>query len=137
MQGELEHGWAEFLQEQGYDCFFTVTFRDPAHSPEAAIWRAKTFLIRYFEGRCERVKAFIVAEPHELGFYHVHGLLDSHGSFELRRSLWSHCFNRHGRCRFEPFESSEAVAVYVMKYCVKQSSSWEMIGGVSLRAKTV
>jgi hypothetical protein len=135
-------GWMDLLRPQGYDCFLTMTF-DPrlgsgaARSPDSALWKAKTFLTRYFEGRRERVKAFIVAEPFELGNYHVHGLVDSHGSAELRFHLWRAAKGRHGRARFEPFESGESVRAYVCKYLLKESTNWEILGAVSPRTKTV
>lgn len=124
----LQDGWVKFLEPMGFDCFFTITYRLPARSWTSAIWRAKKFLIRYYSGRGERARAFIVAEPHELGHYHVHGLLDTHGSFELRRHLWAACKNRHGICRFEPLDDKEAVRIYVTKYCLKESSAWDLIG---------
>lgn len=132
MNDSLLTEWVGLLGKQGYDCFVTMTF-DPsrgagaARSPDAALWRARTFLIRYFSGRRERVRAFLVAEPFELGNYHVHGLLDAHGSAELRFHLWRAAKKRHGRCRFEPFDSAAAVHAYVSKYLLKQSSHWEIL----------
>jgi hypothetical protein len=42
--------------------------------------------------------------------------------------LWAACKNRHGRCRFEALENDQAVRIYVTKYCLKQSSAWELLG---------
>lgn len=128
--------WMGLLEPQGYDCFLTMTF-DPkfnagaARSSDQALWRTRTFLTRYFEGRGERVKAFIVAEPFELGNYHAHGLLDSHGSTELRFHLWRAAKYRHGRCSFEGFNRADSVRAYVCKYLLKESSHWEMLGAAS------
>jgi hypothetical protein len=121
-------GWVKFLAARRYDCFFTMTFQSAARSSDAALHRAEMFLTRYFSGRREKVSAFIVAEPHQLGHYHIHGLLDSHGSFQLRRALWAAGKNRHGRCRFEPLRNGEAVQAYVTKYCLKESAAWLMVG---------
>ena len=128
MDSALLTGWMNFLGPQGYDCFLTMTYAEPARSAEAALWRARVFLTRYFDGRKEKARAFLVAEPHESGFFHVHGLVDSHGSAELRFHLWRAAKRRHGRCRFEPFNSADSVRAYVCKYLLKNASNWEILG---------
>lgn len=131
MPSALQVEWVKLLERCGFDCFFTISPDQKIRgwrSADEAIWRTKIFLVRYFSGRRENVKAFIVAEPYRLGFWHSHGLLDSHGDYLLRRHLWAACKGRIGRNRFEPFKSADAVAVYVMKYCVKDSSVWDLIG---------
>jgi len=124
MNVDLVNGWVEFLGGQHYDCFMTMTFDPAARSGAAAsssiaLWRSREFLIRFFSGRRERAIAFLAAEPFDLGNYHVHGLLDTHGSAELRYHLWRAAKRRHGRARFEPFEDAASVQAYVIKYVMK------------------
>ena len=82
--------------------------------------------------RCEGV---LVAEPHQDGSYHLHGLLEAPGvsNAELDAMTW-YWQGHHGFCRFERPRSQEDAADYCGKYVCKPSSQMYFTRGL-LRAQ--
>jgi hypothetical protein len=76
-----------------------------------------------------QARAFVAAEPHSKGDYHVHGLLSTPvpdvGYFE---GVWSVLFERFGRSRVESVVRPGAVANYCAKYVTKRTSDWDLVG---------
>lgn len=124
--------WVEFLKAREYDTFFTLTFRDPASSEDCALDRAARFLTSAFKLLHIPCSSFIVAEPHRLGNYHVHGLfrlgaLDPESSKLIMSALWKSAWELYGRNRFEPVRDADRVRGYVAKYLVKNSSHYRFV----------
>jgi hypothetical protein len=129
----LQEGWSSFLSRFGFDCFFTLTFRNPAWSAECAVDRACRLLRKFFKHRHMKLDAFVVAEQHLNGCYHVHGMLrlgalsDDQG-VQLLRGLWTLGFNTYGRCQFDLIRSSESVRLYISKYLTKRVADYRLLG---------
>lgn len=129
----VQEGWSEFFSRFGFDCFFTLTFREPSFSAECACDRAERLLRKFFKHRHQKLDAFVVAEQHLNGSYHAHGLLrlgalGREQSIELLRGLWTLGFNTYGRCRFDLIRNQEAVRLYISKYLTKRIADYRLIG---------
>lgn len=130
---ELRAGWNQFLAGQGFDCFFTTTFREPANSAGLAIDRTKRLLTNFYKPIGGNVHAFIVAEEHKSGSFHCHGLmrLGAQGDdiqFAMRKALWESAHQKYGRARFEPVNDADAVRGYVSKYLTKRVCDYAVVG---------
>ncbi|GAI13547.1 unnamed protein product, partial [marine sediment metagenome] len=69
-RGELiKSQYAEFLQGYNWDYVLTSTFRKPRIEPYYALQSVWHELQHYSVAR-----AFLVAEPHQTGDLHIHGL---------------------------------------------------------------
>jgi len=65
----IRQQYAEFLQGYNWDYFLTSTFRQPRKEPYYALQSVWHELQKSFVAR-----AFMVAEPHQSGDLHIHGL---------------------------------------------------------------
>lgn len=69
-------------------------------------------------------RAFIVAEPHQSGDLHTHGImaggLPQQRPINLPWDIWQGLFNRFGRAKVESPRQGEAVSMYCAKYLLKQ-----------------
>lgn len=117
-------GWSEFLGRFGFDCFATLTFKVPAATGQTALRRGIKFLRTFYKPLKRKPFAFLCAEPHQSGSYHVHGLirlesLDEQHGYLMRQGMWEQAHKQYGRARFEPVYSADAVERYIAKYLVK------------------
>lgn len=124
--GRTRQEYAEFIQGYNWDYFLTSTFRSPRKEPYYALKHVYNELSR---GNVKR--AFLVAEPHESGDLHIHGIVAGAGAFEgaklkpeieLPWQLWGRLFKRFGRAKVEACNTRQAVALYCAKYVLKQQS---------------
>jgi len=72
-------------------------------------------------------RAFLVAEPHQSGELHIHGLAASFGpgwqpELALPWDIWGGLFKRFCRAKLEACNSQEAVTGYCAKYLLKEQS---------------
>lgn len=125
--------YAQYLQEQKWDYFITVTFRkrftDSIKAHET-VWETLSGL---WTGR-----AFLAVERHRYpnNACHVHGLVKGIGGPERvigRPSfdsfhLWHNLYVNHGRSMVEEVRSVEDVAAYCSKYVVKRLSEYGFYG---------
>lgn len=134
--GQTRQAYAEFLQGYNWDYFLTSTFRRPRQEPYYALQSV------WHEMNCNSgvARAFLVAEPHQSGDLHVHGLVAGPGGswrpdISLPWDIWSGLFKRFGRAKVEAANSQGAVSMYCAKYLLKQQSRvcdfYELFGGKS------
>lgn len=126
-------GWREMISRYGFDCFFTLTFKYPAQSPELAIDRAKSLLTEFYNSAGGTVAAFVVAEEHKLGTYHAHGLLRLGVSNPYTKALycdalWSLAKLRCGLSRFEVIRELDKCESYITKYILKDIADYRWVG---------
>lgn len=126
-------GWESWLRLQGFDCFFTVTFREPQSSAKAAIRKVSRVLSKFYDSMGGEVAAFLAAEPHVSGVYHVHGLMRlgvSAAEFQAvyLQSLWKAAFDACGRSSFELIRDLDKSLGYVVKYCLKDGREYALVG---------
>ncbi len=128
----VQAGWREFLGRYSWDCFFTMTYRDPARSDMNATGRAERLLTKEFGNLGKNLRAFIVAEAHRSGMYHAHGLLilglEGDWARMMRSELWHAAKAKYGLCRFDMVRDPDAVNTYLTKYMTKAPSDWRLIG---------
>ena len=114
--------YAEWLQGYHWDYFLTSTFRSPRIEPYYAlkgVWN---------ELRKSNVfRGFLVAEPHQSGDLHIHGLVAGRGGswqpvIDLPLDIYAGLFKRFGRAKVEAVNSRELVSSYCAKYLLKQQS---------------
>jgi len=120
--GRIRQDYAEWLKGYNWDYFLTSTFRQPRKDPYYALRIVWYELKRYFVAR-----AFLVAEPHQSGDLHVHGIIAGRGpgwqpEMALPWDIWQGLFNRFGRAKVELCSSQQAAAAYCAKYLLKQQS---------------
>lgn len=130
---DLKESWAKFLERFEFDCFFTLTYRAPATSAILSIDRASRLLGKFYDSLKIPLQSFIVAEQHESGTYHAHGLLrlgtlNKENQVLLCRALWKAGWQKYGRCSFELIRSSEDVRAYVGKYLTKRVADHRFVG---------
>lgn len=118
----IRQQYAEFLQGYNWDYFLTSTFRKPRKEPYYALQSVWHKLREY-----DVARAFLVAEPHQSGELHIHGLASGFGpgwlpDIALPWDIWSGLFKRFGRSTVEACNSQEAVTGYCAKYLLKQQS---------------
>ncbi len=122
-RGDLIRGqYAEFLQGYNWDYFLTSTFRRQRKEPYYALQSVWHRLQNYNVAR-----AFLVAEPHQTGDLHIHGLAAGAGpgwrpEMALPWDIWQGLFKRFGRAKVEACNTQEAVTGYCAKYLLKQQS---------------
>jgi len=120
--GSTRMAYAEWLQGYNWDYFLTSTFRRPRKEPYYALQSVWHELEKYHGDR-----AFLVAEPHQSGDLHVHGLVAGPGpgwvpGISLPWDIYEGLFKRFGRARVESANSQGAVSSYCAKYLLKQQS---------------
>jgi hypothetical protein len=131
---KIQAGWIEFLRRFDFDCWFTITFREPAQSAMLACDRA----VRALRCVTERLKlsgldAFIVGEGHRHGgAYHAHGMLALHALDEAMAKkvlsvFWKISFDLFGINRFSLIRERDAVRKYVSKYITKAPGDWRIV----------
>ena len=114
--------YAEWLKSYNWDYFLTSTFRQPRKEPYYALQSVWHELQDHFVAR-----AFLVAEPHQSGDLHIHGLAAGIGAgwrpeLALPWDIWQGLFKRFGRAKVEACNTQEAVTGYCAKYLLKQQS---------------
>ena len=78
--------------------------------------------------RCEGV---LVAEPHQDGSYHLHGLLEAPGVSDAELgAMGFYWHGKHGFARFDRPRSQEDAADYCGKYCTKEASQMYFTRGL-------
>lgn len=111
--------------------FFTVTFAKPQSHPFTAIHRVTSTM-----DRCFVRKAFVAAEQHESGYWHVHGLLEDTSSRDNLRSeneatvrdYLRHRWSYLGWNRCEPVGNIGGAIGYCTKYILKQTPvEWDFV----------
>lgn len=109
-----------YLQGKVWDAYFTVTFQRPANYARLAIDRVAKAL---YPVR----KAFVAAEPHKLGNYHVHGIAEFHDAdTDADRVLAK--FQKLGFSTMQIARSNGAVSTYCSKYITKELGDYEFLG---------
>jgi len=131
-QDQMIDSWVSMLDEKKYDCFFTLTYREPASSSILAIDRGQRLLRRYFKSLKFRLDAFVVAEQHKSGLYHCHGLLKIPLTNETNvdlflTGLWKIGYEKFGRCSFQKIVDPERVRKYIAKYLLKDGGDWRFV----------
>ncbi len=122
-RGELiRQEYAEWLKSYNWDYFLTSTFNKPRREPYYALQSVWHELQKFSVSR-----AFLVAEPHQSGDLHIHGLAAGRGAgwypeLRLPWDIWQGLFTRFGRAKVEACNSQEAVTGYCAKYLLKQQS---------------
>lgn len=120
--GWTRQQYAEWLKGYPWDYFVTSTFRKPRIEPYYALHGVWHQLHKQNVAR-----AFLVAEPHQSGDLHIHGLAMAVRPADwLARDqaelIWHGLFKRFGRAKVEACNSHEAVSAYCAKYLLKQQS---------------
>jgi hypothetical protein len=118
----IRQEYAGWLQSYNWDDFLTVTFRKPRIEPYYALQSVWHALQGYNVAR-----SFLVAEPHQSGELHIHGLASGPGpawrpGIALPWDIWGGLFKRFGRAKVEACNSQGAVSMYCAKYLLKQQS---------------
>ena len=119
---QIRNDYADFLQGYHWDYFLTSTFRRPRKEPYYALQSVWHGLEQHNVAR-----AFLVAEPHQSGDMHIHGLIAGGGpgwypEIQLPWDIWTSLHKRFGRARVEACNTQEAVTGYCAKYLLKQQS---------------
>lgn len=114
--------YTEWLQGYRWDYFLTSTFRSPRREPYYALKAVSSELQNHNVAR-----AFLVAEPHQSGDLHIHGIVagsirNGKNLMDTPEGIWQGLFKRFGRAKVEPCSSHEAVTGYCSKYILKQQS---------------
>jgi hypothetical protein len=129
---ELQTAWAAFLGKFKFDCWFTLTYRNPAQSGILAIDRAVRLINLVVKRTKLHIAAFVVAEQHRSGTYHCHGLMRLGAlSVEIERTIlryfWQVGFDLFGRNSFAMVRDSDAVRIYVSKYLTKKPADHRFV----------
>jgi len=128
--GSLREAWSSWLGSMDFQAFYTQTFSEPCPYPRLAMdrgWR----ILRALAGRYGvGVIAFLAAEEHRLGSYHVHGLVKTFPRDVLSlpgslRFVWLLGFEQFGLCRFEDIKVVGGVSGYVAKYITKRLADYD------------
>jgi len=72
-------------------------------------------------------RAFLVAEPHQSGDLHCHGLVaggqpEWRGKLALPWDMWAGLYEKFGRARVEAPGRQEVVSMYCAKYLLKEQA---------------
>jgi len=144
--------YSEWLQTYRWDYFLTATF-DPGKGcaihakgeSQYVMDRVTGQAVRseYTRGRKEPysalkavsgelvkhnvARAFLVAEPHQSGDLHIHGIVagsvrNGRNLMESPGEIWSALFKRFGGAKVEPVHGAGQVCMYCSKYVLKQQS---------------
>lgn len=142
MDAELRLAWSEWLTQEDWDWFLTITFREPVPMcRQESVVHAAGMTIRacLWEPRFDHSRLFLAAEPHQSYALHLHGLYKRnakpwnmsvetyswHGKFH-KRQLWEKLHETFGRSRVSTPRGVDAVSKYVSKYCVKAGGYYQM-----------
>jgi hypothetical protein len=123
---KIREEYAEWLSEYNFDCFFTATFdknKSLTHTgrrePYYAIKNVWNELAWY---NVER--GFLVAEPHQSGDLHIHGIiaggLPQQKTISLPWSIEAGLRDKFGIAKVEAPRHHECVTMYCAKYLLKQ-----------------
>ena len=121
--GPIRESYAEWLHDYNWEYFLTSTFRRPRKEPYYAlqtVWHE-------LNHNSSVQRAFLVAEPHQSGDLHVHGLVAGRGGawlpdISLPWDIYARLFKRFGRAQVGAANSQGAVSSYCAKYLLKQQS---------------
>jgi hypothetical protein len=129
---KLQEAWIGFLKRWDFDSWFTVTFADPTKWSMLAVDRTIRVL-RLVTKRLNLsgLESFVVAEPHQNGSYHAHGMLALHAlNEEMAKKMlsvfWKISFDIYGFNRFQLMRNGDAVRTYVTKYITKSPTDWQI-----------
>jgi len=130
VKADLRLEWANFLSEQPWDFFLTVTFKDPLPLDRAE--KVMHSVYKTLHRRCKPAMVFLGAEPHVSRLIHLHGLYKGCGGPQGRcaglgrphgiedpSDVWLPLFEIFGRSKVEIPRGKDAITRYVSKYCVK------------------
>lgn len=115
---------SNYLQSRTWDVMFTATFASRVRYPRQAVEKTQRII-----PVCR--KTFVVAEPHRLGGYHTHGLVEFNaiGDFDRVAGNLLDNLRRVGYSRVETVRSVGAVSAYCTKYLTKTLGDWDFTGG--------
>lgn len=131
---EVREAIRTHLEAQRWDAFFTATFAKPQRYSHTAIDKVEAVLS---EPRLRPVKMFIAAEPHYLGNWHCHGMLEfprrENGELFYEDYMLDWQRNNLSRLGFNKVDivnDLNACSVYLSKYLVKNDwhGDWKMTG---------
>jgi len=131
---EIRESIRSYLENQRWDAFFTSTFKRPQRYSDTAINKVVSALST---PRLRPVKLFVAAEPHYLGSWHCHGLIEfpRSGSGEVFHGEDILAFQKHnladlGFNKVDIVNDLNACSVYLSKYLVKDDwhGDWKMTG---------
>lgn len=114
---------ASYLQQKQWDVIITGTFAKRENHPHTAIEKV------YNKLPFSR-KAFLAAETHRLGGYHVHGLVEFSENFDKFESIAiaTENLSKNGFCKVDLIDSPRAVSAYCTKYVTKELGDYEFFG---------
>lgn len=118
--------YSEWLQEHHWDYFLTITYRQPRKEPYYALQQGWHCLERHGAG-----KAFLVAEPHQTGMLHLHGIVSGvsptmRPPLSLPWDIWSDLHRKFGRSQVAPIREIGGVAAYCSKYVLKSRNTMDL-----------
>lgn len=120
--------WVQFLSQYPMDGFITVTFARQARYPLYALETVRKALV----GNCQ--SAYLGAEPHYLGGWHVHGVVATgmSASTDLRDAALRNLYRRFGKIgsqrSVQHIENVGNVVGYVTKYITKSTGEYLLFG---------
>lgn len=126
LSGEIRKQYSDFLQTKHWDYFVTVTYRSPRKEPYYALNGAWRVLKSNHVG-----KAFLVAEPHQTGDLHLHGLVAGYPpgwkpEMSLPFDMWGDLYKAFGRSAVSPIAEIGGVTSYCAKYVLKSEYSADL-----------
>jgi hypothetical protein len=139
-QGIVEEAWSSWLQGKTYDAFWTQTFKIEAVYPGQALQRGVRLLRKFHKSWHKRYKvpcrpvAFLACEPHVLGSFHIHALVQlptclspsERSSFVCE--MWLMAKDMHGRNAIGPIRNLNDTIEYASKYVSKSGCDWIILG---------
>ncbi len=125
----------DYLEKQNWDLMFTATFSKPARYPNVAIDRVDRYLN---EPVLRPTKMFVAAEPHYLGNWHCHGLIElprrQDGELfydiDVMNNWQKNTLNRLGFNVCGEVGDQSACSNYLSKYLTKEDNraDWKIFG---------
>jgi hypothetical protein len=112
-----------FLQGYPWDSFITATFKRRVNYPRTAIEKVSRELFEHPSGR-----AFLAAEEHYLGGWHVHGLVKWSSPTDVSNHFAKIRLERLGFSRVESIRNIGGSAGYCAKYLLKTQADYEFYG---------
>lgn len=123
---QARQSWIDLLGKAAPDSFFTVTFARKQRFPRQALEKILPLLPEYF------TLAFLGAEEHFLGGWHLHGLGKVYWfdkAPDITRSALYSTLGQFGKFRrVEPIHHTGGVQAYVSKYLTKELADYDFVG---------
>lgn len=140
-RGLARDALAGMLKEYVWDSFFTSTFAHRVAHPRQAMALVSRALGISLDSPCHR--AFLAAEPHRFGGYHVHGLamwedyLLPDGSLSHRIDYAKANLGRLGWSRCQAIRDIGGTSGYCSKYLTKELSDWDLYGDLAMWSRVL